>query len=121
MLDPDRFNRWAPSRQDLQNLDPFKARDLIINCFFEAQRETFVRAKKTLNLQTDARSVQESVNAAVRNAFREAGEDFDHPSRASLQKVVQVLAARSAGWGTPPDIIEYHRGHILGILGKLPD
>jgi hypothetical protein len=120
MADPKQFNRWAPSRQDLQGLDPIKARDLIINCFFEAQRETFVRAKKTLNLQTDAKSVQESVSSAVRMAFREAGEDFDRPSRASLQKVVQVLAARSAGWGTPPDIIEYHRGHILKILDQLP-
>lgn len=121
MADPSQFNRWAPSRQDLQGLDPFKARDLIMNCFFEAQRETIARAKKSLNLRADAGSIKDSVGAAVRSAFREVGEDFDRPSKTALQKVVRVLAARSASWGTPPDIVEYHRGLILKVLNGLPD
>jgi len=29
---------------------------------------------------------------------------------------VQILARKSKQWGTPPDIVEYHKAHIERVL-----
>mgnify|MGYP001053264584 CR=1 FL=1 len=42
----ERFKRWFVSEEDLQGLNPIKARDIIIKCFFEAQKETFRKSKR---------------------------------------------------------------------------
>ncbi|MFZ0735218.1 MAG: hypothetical protein WAM79_23070 [Candidatus Sulfotelmatobacter sp.] len=55
----------------------------------------------------------------MRLAFREAEEDYDHPSVDGLMKVVQVLARKSATWGTPPEIIAHHKREIARVLDCL--
>lgn len=121
MADANQFKRWSLSRQDLLGLEPVKARDLILHCFFEAQRETYARAKANLGLAVTPETIRESVVKAVRAAFDETRGDFNRPTKAALLAVVGVLASKSRSWGTPPDIIEYHRGQIGQVLDLLPD
>lgn len=117
--DDERFQRWRLKEEDLEDLDPAKARDLIINCFYEAQKETFARSKQTLGLQADEAGVHASVLSAIKLAFKETGEDFNNPTKKSLNKVVEVLDRKATSWGTPRDIIEYHRNEIMRVIGGL--
>ena len=46
MSGEQQYQKWTVSNSDLTDMNPIKARDLIIQCFYEAQRETLVRVKK---------------------------------------------------------------------------
>ena len=115
-----KFGHWRVSSQDLVSLSPLKARDLVIKCFFEAQKETFARANQNLGKQgaTDD-GIMQNVTMAVKMVFKENGSDFDNPSRESLRKVVESLARKAGVWGTPQDIIDHHKGEIEKILKAL--
>lgn len=119
MADTGRFKRWSLQEDDLADLSPSSARDLIVRCFYEAQRETFARSKQELGLRSDEKDLLASVVTAVKLVFKEVGEDFEKPTKGSLMKVVEVLARRASSWGTPPDIIEHHKGQIEKVLRLL--
>jgi len=108
--------RWNLQACDLLNLNPAKARDLVTQCLREAQCETFAQNEKTLGHKPEEADLNTLAQGAVRLAFREAEEDYDNPSVAALMKVVQVLARKSATWGTPPEIIEHHKRQIARVL-----
>jgi hypothetical protein len=113
------YARFCVTSDDLRDITPIKARDLIVHCFFEAQKETFSRAMKTMGqVPTDA-DLKRNLEASVRVAFREAGGDFDHPDLPSLMGTVQALGNKAAVMGTPPDIIAHHQAEIMKVFGAL--
>lgn len=112
--------RWCPTDADLKNLDLEKARDLIVDCFFEAQKETLTRAKEQLGEVPDDATLRKDVETMVRITFREIGFSFDAPTKENLGLVVVGLAKKAKAWGTPKDIIEHHQGLIGRIFAILP-
>ncbi len=119
MAEEERFKRWSLKESDLDDLTPLKARDLVIKCFFEAQKETFTRARQDIGITFDARDLLTTVKGSIKLAFRGAGEDFERPTKASLSKVVEALSKKAASWGTPQDIIDYHKSQIRKIISLL--
>jgi hypothetical protein len=113
------FNRWEVCEKDLSGMDPIKARDLIIKCFFEAQKESIARGKRGLDLEVSDASIMDSVRAGVQMAFSEAGGNFDAPDMQSLNLVVEVLARKAKSWGTPQDVIDHHKIQMGKIFQKL--
>ncbi len=114
------FNRWRLETSDVRGLDAVKARDLVINCFFEAQKETLSRAKQKVGMEsTTDEEMKRTTAAIVRVAFKEIGADFDHPTRKALEQVVQALAHKAEAWGTPEDIIEHHRAQLGAMFAVL--
>jgi hypothetical protein len=113
------YVRWKCNDEDLMDMTPSKARDLIIQCFFDAQKETFARAKKELGKEVSDTTIHKSIESVVKLTFDEVGGHFEKPSGEDLGKVVQTLALKASLWGTPPDIIEYHKGQISRVLGSL--
>ena len=113
------FNRWTVEESDFRNITPLKARGLIIECFFDAQKETFARTKQQLGKVASDSEIRSSVEGALKLAFKEAGEDFEKPTKASLAKVVDILGRKAMVWGTPQDIIEHHKQEIGKVLGSL--
>ncbi|MBI4684913.1 MAG: hypothetical protein HY755_06915 [Nitrospirae bacterium] len=116
-----KFHRWSLEEDDLADLSPAKARDLIIKCFYESQKETFLSARRQLGVRSSDEDIHASVVAGVQLAFRETGGDFEHPTREGLMKVVDVLAKKSSSWGTPPDIIQHHICQIRKIVDRLQE
>jgi hypothetical protein len=117
MASTRQFRRWSISSQDLTDLTPATARELVTRCFLEAQRETFARSRRSVGLETQDQDVERSVRGAVRAVFHEVGADYERPSKQELLRVVDVLASRAAAWGTPEDVVEYHTRQ-LGRLFK---
>lgn len=114
------FCLWSVPESELMELDPKKARDLIVECFYQAQRETFARAKeRAKGAEPAPEEVRETVLAAVKAAFREAGQDFEAPTKESLSAVVHVLARKAMAWGTPDDIVQHHGAQIMQMIERL--
>ena len=113
------FNRWRLETSDVRGLDAAKARDLVINCFFEAQKETISRAKRNMGGAASDDEMKRATAAIVRVAFKEIGADFDHPTRDALAKVVETLAQKADAWGTPEDIIDHHRTQLSAMFAAL--
>ncbi len=119
MTESERFKRWSPSESDLKDMNPVKARDLIIKCFFEAQQETFARSRQQLGLQSNEKETQGSIVSAIKLVMREVGGDFDNPTKESLMKAVDVLGRKASSWGTPDDITGHHKEQIRKVLTLL--
>ena len=114
------YVRWFLDDADLLDMTPIKARDLIVKCFYEAQKETIAAAGKRIGQVQNDDQLRNTVIGAVRLAFRDAAADFDYPTKVSLMAAVQILARKSQQWGTPPDIVEHHRAQIERVLQILP-
>ncbi len=112
---------WCIDEARFDDITPLKALDILIECFFQAQKETFARVKKDLGSRTLDKDVRRSVEQAIKLAFKEAGHDFGSPSRRALEDVAQVLARKAASWGTPPDIIVHHRNEIGRLFQALAE
>ncbi len=111
---------WTLPQAELNHLTPIRARDLVIECFYYAQHETFARTRQKLGAaRVDDAALRADITAAVRIAFRESGGDPDHPTAATLAAAVAVLGRKAASWGTPPDIIQHHGMQIQGMLERL--
>jgi len=119
MQEKERFHRWALSESDLTDLTPLKVRDIIVKCFFEAQRETFARTKQELGMKTTDEELFNTVRTSIRMVFKDLKADFENPTKADLMKVVESLARKASSWGTPQDIIEFHGGQIMKVLQLL--
>ena len=118
-MSEERFHRWSLQDKDLEGLTPSKARDIMLTCFIEAQKETFARSKKDLGIGSDDRQLRESITTAIKMVFKEIGGDYEKPSKESLIRAMEVLGRRAASWGTPQDIIEYHKVQMQKVVGLL--
>lgn len=111
------FHKWEAS--DFANLTPIKVRELITQCFYESQHETFRRIKKKIGLPSEDQDVFSGVVSVIRLAFTTVGADYDNPTKDGLQKVIQYLAQQAVRWGTPKEVIEHNDQQIKQLLDKL--
>ncbi len=121
MKENKRFKRWSVKESDLADLTPSKARDLLIDCFYNAQKETFLRARKQLGVVSSDEDIYASVVAGVRKAFSEVNGDFEKPEKEKLAKVLEALVKKAISWGTPEEIIEHHKSELKKVLDKLKE
>ncbi len=119
MRDKSQFQRWCPAAEELVGLDPVRARDIVVKCFFEAQRETIASAKKSLGMPATDAEIRASAEGALRMAFAKVGADYDAPTKESLRAAVGSLVETSRAFGTPADIVAHHVSIIEGILARL--
>jgi len=111
---------WKLPESQIVDLTPEKARDLMVECFYYAQHETFLRTKQKLGVtRLDEASLRASIVGAVRLAFDETGGDYDHPTAATLRTAITVLARKAESWGTPMDIIQHHASQIGRVLSRM--
>ena len=111
---------WTVPGSQLVDLTPIRARDLVVECFLFAQRETLIRAKLKVGASgMDDAAIRASIVGAVRLAFKESGGEYDRPTVASLTSAIAVLARKAEAWGTPIDIIQHHHDQILNLLQRM--
>jgi hypothetical protein len=115
------YKRWFCSPSDLVGLNPTRARDIIVKCFFEAQHEAMARSNEIRGLDTDPDALRSQVQVAIRNAFERTGGDFKNPDKVSLVRILGALAESASALGAPRDIIEHHTLQIATVLAELPD
>lgn len=115
----EQFNLWAVDPSDLVDLTPAAARDLIIECFFHAQRATFARSRDQMGLESNPEKVHATIVGAVRAVFKESAGSFEAPTRSALLEVAETLGRKAVSWGTPEDIVQHHQAQADRILAAL--
>jgi hypothetical protein len=113
------FKRWYCAPSDLVGLTPQHARNLIVDCFIQAQRETMERSRAGIGLDTDPEIIRAEAEHTVRDAFENTGGDFDNPDKASLDRAAESLLQTARNLGTPPDIMRHHEQQIAMMLEGL--
>ena len=113
------YQRWICSPSDLTDLTPKRARDLIVECFFQAQHEMMERSQTAMGLAVDPVAIRVGAEGAVRMAFASTGGDFENPDKASLERAVKALTEMASTFGTPADIIHHHEEQIALVLAGL--
>ncbi len=103
----------------LQGLTLMGARNLVVECFFRAQKETFARGARSLGVVPSDEDLERTVRNAVMHAFQSAGANFEEPTRETLMAAVEKLAGKAAAMGTPKDIIERHRAQLARVFEAL--
>jgi hypothetical protein len=113
------YQRWICSPSDLTDLTPKRARDLIVECFFQAQHEMMERSQTAMGLAVDPVAIRVGAEGAVRMAFASTGGDFENPDKTSLERAVKALTEMASTFGTPADIIHHHEEQIALVLAGL--
>lgn len=114
------FGHWCPKPGDVVDATPAQVRSLLIDCFFEAQKSTMLRAGQSLGTKTDEETLRSNVEGVIRMGFKEVGADFENPTKQSLTTVLNVLARKASAWGTPKEIIDGHQRVVEEIIASLP-
>ena len=112
---------WCVSDTDLVDLTPAKMRELIVDCFFHAQKETLARASSAMQMPSGDDDLRLTITSAVRRAFDEVDGDFEQPDKASIMGCLGVLARKAEIWGTPSEVIEHHKGEMMRAMSALPE
>ena len=115
------YKRWNVSEKDLKNLTPEKARELIEECIFQAQKETVQCVAMAMGKGKSEDAMKKQTGEMIRNAFNETGGSYDNPYYDSLNAVVQFLAKNVVSWGTPPEIANHHKEQLEIVLNKLKE
>lgn len=115
----DEYGWWTAQATELRPMNAAEARDIVVECLFEAQKTTFARTKGKLGIRTDDEAVRKSVTSLVRLSFEDTGGTFDRPTKEALGVAIAKLAELSRSWGTPRDIIEHHRAEIEKVLAQV--
>lgn len=115
------YDRWYCTVDDLKDLDALRARDLIVECLFQAQHEALMRRELAQDLRADRESIRLDAQAMVRNAFMRVGGDYRNPTKDSLRHALNVLGTTADAMDAPDDIVEHHRQQISIVLASLPD
>ncbi len=114
-----KFKRWeCKSECEASGMTPIKARDLIIKCYFEAQKERFTGTQDNSSNKSDD-ELYKSATGAVKVVFKEMGGDFQNPTKFYLEQAAQSFAKKAAAWGTPAEIIEYQKAQLTKIMKSL--
>jgi len=106
---------------DLSGLNSLKAKDLIVSCFFHAQKETLARAKQKLGNESNDDTLRKSIIIIIKQALKDCGGSYEVPSNACLNAIVPVLAKKAISWGTPKDIVNHHKEQIQKMLKLLEE
>ncbi|MCK5512317.1 MAG: hypothetical protein KAI96_05885 [Thermodesulfovibrionia bacterium] len=114
-----RFGQWNINISDLDDLSPIKVRDFIIECLYKAEKETFLRIKDKLNISSNEKEIREYIKTRVKIAFDTVGGNFEHPTKESLSNVAVVIAKMSTLFGTPKNVIEFHKGQMQRLIKAL--
>ena len=109
---------WEVKPEHLKELDLNKSVELLIECFFEAQKETLRRAKKKLGWDDSDEAIRNSVETMVDMAFKKCDGDMNNPTLECFEKVLDYLAKKSESFGQPIDIIEHHKKQMEKILAE---
>lgn len=106
-----------PEEKLARPLSALDARDLLVECFWQAQREAFARAASSVG--GSLTGVRETIVTVVKMAFESVGGEFDRPTRQALEQVLPVLVSKASAFGTPADIVKRHELQLTTLIGQL--
>ena len=106
------MSEWCPDESEIIGLNAMQIRDLIIECFIVTQEETLTKYQKQYTFMKKE-EIPERVEQMVRDSFKKVNGDFDSPSLANIEDVINDLYNKATrGLRTPDSIAEMHKNYI---------
>lgn len=99
---------WRVEESDLVGLTPERARDLLIQCFYEAQADGHCPEGGAHSREVYEEEMRRTIMDVIRLSFEDLGLDYDRPTPECIDKVVECLRAIADQTGTPRRVIEHH-------------
>lgn len=113
-------SRWEIDQEQLADVTPQEARQLLVECFVAAQGETLARNSDVAQAQQpDTMDVRSMAEGTIKLAFANLGYDYEEPAPIALWTVMDYLAGQSKSWGTPPDIIMHHFKEMSKVVQSI--
>ena len=106
----------CPLDGEFKDLTPGKVRDMLVACFAAARAEIVAEGGAT----PDMAVLQNEAAAAVRDALRDVGGNFDDPKKEHFQPMLKVLSQRALTLGTPHNVVTRHAIRVIKALEHLP-
>ncbi len=116
---PIEIREWNITKSDYYDLNPIKARNLMVKCFTYAHLEEAYEKKDKRLTYNDFETVQKGLIAEVKLGFNEMKADFNNPTKNSLLKVLIHLAGKQINRGASSSIIESHRQQLTSVINAL--
>lgn len=98
-------------------------RDAIIICFKQAHKEVLDLMDEYMKWESEAEREEFrnlEIELIVRNAFKEAGVDFNNPTKEDFPRVLNNLAQFALRF-RKPEIIQKHYNAIERLVDKIDD
>lgn len=109
---------WEPSAEDLVDLTPVKARELLVRCFVEAQGEMLASAKRRMGVRDHADAIERTIRASIKSKFAGLGLDYENPTCEGIALVLDELAKQASAMGTPSHIVVRHVTVMKDVLAR---
>ena len=114
-------DQWKPEYPpEGTPLTPHFVRDQMVRCFAAAQMDVLIKAGQRMGKSLSEEEIERKVSHLIRQAFLEAGERFEEPTRVSLLQVMEILKRKSRVVGKEQEIIEHHAAQMLQLIKALP-
>jgi len=103
-----------------KKITPIMVRNAIIECFIQAHKEILDMTDEYAEWKSEKerekfRNLE--VELTIKNAFKEAGADFNNPTKENIIRVLDKLAEFAAQF-RKPDIVRKHYNEVRLILDK---
>ncbi|MDP2183183.1 MAG: hypothetical protein Q8K99_11530 [Actinomycetota bacterium] len=105
---------WRVSEDELRDMNPVRARDLIIECFFRTQSQA-LRVSSERHRDVRDRELRDTMCVALRLRFEDLGLDFENPTADCIGTIADELTREAEIWGTPVHVLEHHIGELRKI------
>lgn len=92
---------------------PIMVRDAIVECFTQAHKDSL-----ELGDDIDEETTKQMIIASIKKQFSDTGGEYEHPTKESLQAVIESLK-EFAGSFRNTDVIENHYLLVKSLIDKL--
>ena len=101
----------------MATVDELACRDLIVECFTEAQRCSRLREMLPIS---DA-ELKTNVVDNARAIFSSSAEEYDSPTFRGLIRLVAKMVQKAHSWGTPQGVIDEQTTRIGAAMDELSE
>lgn len=104
-----------------RKVTPVMVRDAIMVCFKKAHKEVLDTMDEYAKWESEKERKNfrnMNIELIIKSTFEETGEDFDHPSKEGLVRVIEKLADYAVGFREPA-IIKKHYKEIIKLIKKI--
>ncbi len=111
------FTEWGVDETDLTEMNPERARDIILDYYLTALKDN--RPEEFQGLPTEEQNKFEEILTEVKTLFEVLGGSYSEPDRKIIPKVIDGILDKVKSLGVPEEVMHHHRLEMQKIIKVL--